>query len=525
MAGLPTAPREGDVLDGRFRIDGWLGQGGFGAVYAATQLNLQRKVALKVLRPDLIATDESRARFRREAEMAQRLEHPNTVRLFDFGGADDGMPFMAFELLHGRGLDAIIVQEGPQAEPRVARMASQVLKSLMEAHAKGIVHRDIKPSNIFLCDFPGEPDFAKVLDFGIAKPTQGSVSTVTSDGQVIGSPSYMSPEQVRGDAIDATADLYSLGLVMAEMLTAQLVFGGPSAIQVLMEQASEAPVPLSAQVASSPLGPVIGRATQKRATDRYRSAEEMLRGLESALRTASDHPVAYGATLKLGTSPVADSMPFAPTYAQPTPPNLTPPPAPITTTSAATIESPGVQSTTIPISKPRLGLYIAGAAVGSSLLAGLAGGIGVLLMQRSAAPPAASPAASISAAPPTKLPAGTIDISETNPFNRGNAFNNINATKIRARAERVGWQVQDSPTTDIEGNHTLVTMVMTRGRETALLNLFIADEVRVADALELSAKTRDDAASRRDGTGVLVVTVVGDMEASKRLLAVVAGDD
>jgi serine/threonine protein kinase len=537
MAGFPTAPREGDVLDGRFRIDGWLGQGGFGAVYAATQLNLQRKVALKVLRPDLIATDESRARFRREAEMAQRLEHPNTVRLFDFGGADDGMPYMAFELLHGRGLDAIIVQEGPQAEPRVARMASQVLKSLMEAHAKGIVHRDIKPSNIFLCDFPGEPDFAKVLDFGIAKPTQGNVSTVTSDGQVIGSPSYMSPEQVRGDAIDATSDLYSLGLVMAEMLTAQLVFGGPSAVRVLMEQASEAPVPLSAQVASSPLGPVIGRATQKRAVDRYRSAEEMLRGLESALRTASDHPVAYGATLKLGTSPMADSMPFAPTYAQPTPPNLTPPPvrraetgrneapAPITTTSAATIESPGVQSTTIPISKPRLGWYIAGAAIGTSLLAGLAGGIGVLLMQRSTAPAVAPPAVSASAAPPAELPPGSIDISKTNPFNRGNAFNNINAAKIRVRAERAGWQVKDAPTTNIEGNHTIVTMVMTRGRETALLNLFIADDDRVADALELSAKTRDDAASRRDGTGVLVVTVVDDVEASKRLLAVVAGDD
>ena len=498
MAGLQAAPREGDVLDGRFRIDGLIGHGGFGAVYAATQLNLQRRVALKVLRPDLIATDESRARFRREAEMAQRLEHPNTVRLFDFGGADAGTPYMAFELLRGRGLDDIIAREGRQSEERVGRMASQVLKSLMEAHDKGIVHRDIKPSNIFLCDFPGEPDFVKLLDFGIAKPTKGDASTVTSDGQVLGSPSYMSPEQVRGDRVGPGSDLYSLGLVMAEMLTGRLVFAGPSAVQVLIDQASEVPVPLPPEVCSSPLGPVIARATHKHASARYESAQAMLWALETALRTASNHPAAYGETLEL--RPASNSLLYGATRAQGTPPLAT---NPVTTTSAATVQAEdAVQSTTIPLSRPKLGWVIAAVVITSSLLAGLAGGVVVWVAR------------------PTAPKEGTIDLTEQNPFTRGLAFKRLDVGTIRTRAERAGWRVAGEPKTNIEGSFTAVNMVLTRKEKTAVVALLIAGDDRVADALSGAALTQEDVVAVRDGTGVLTVAVKGDRATAKALLKV-----
>ncbi len=520
MAGLQAAPREGDVLDGRFRIDALIGHGGFGAVYAATQLNLQRRVALKVLRPDLIATDESRARFRREAEMAQRLEHPNTVRLFDFGGADAGTPYMAFELLRGRGLDDIISRDGRQSETRVARMASQVLKSLMEAHDKGIVHRDIKPSNIFLCDFPGEPDFVKVLDFGIAKPTKGDASTVTSDGQVLGSPSYMSPEQVRGDPVGPGSDLYSLGLVMAEMMTGRLVFAGPSAVQVLMDQASEAPVPLPSEVCSSPLGPVIARATHKHASARFESTQAMLWALEAALRTASNHPAAYGETLELGARPASNSLLYGATRAQVTPPLAT---CPVTTTSAATVQATdAVQSTTIPLSRPKLGWAIAAAVITSSLLAGLAGGV-VVWVAQPAATQTVEPA--VDSAPKGSVSKErTIDLAEQNPFTRGAAFEHLDVNKVRTRAERAGWLVNGEPQTYIEGTYTTVNMILTREGKAAVVALLIADDDRTADAVVASAMKTEDVVAVRDGTGALTVAVKGDRAAAEALLKVLTVD-
>src|SRR4051812_4287745 len=148
----------GDVIAGRYRIDAVVGQGGFGLVFRATQVPIGRTVALKMLLAGALAHAEGRARFRREAELAQRLEHPNTVRLYDFGETEDGFPFIAWEFLKGKPLDAVLGAEGRLPLPRVARIAAQTLKALMEAHGLGIVHRDIKPSNVFLCEFSGERD-------------------------------------------------------------------------------------------------------------------------------------------------------------------------------------------------------------------------------------------------------------------------------------------------------------------------------------------------------------------------------
>jgi serine/threonine-protein kinase len=285
MTPMPSSPLiSGDVVAGRYRIDQLIGQGGFGAVFKATQLALGRQVALKMLLPDLVVQDEGLQRFRREAQLAQRLEHPNTVRLYDFGEADGGVPFIAFELLKGEGLDSALYSRGAMSAGKVARVATQVLKALMEAHALGIVHRDIKPPNIFLCDFQGEPDFVKVLDFGIAKATASTTAAgLTQAGHVVGTPQYMAPEQLLGNNASPPGDLYALGLVMAEALTGRMVFQG-SATDVCMMQISPDSVPLPASVLQSPLGPVIHRATQKPIERRYANAAEMLQDIEGVIR-------------------------------------------------------------------------------------------------------------------------------------------------------------------------------------------------------------------------------------------------
>jgi serine/threonine-protein kinase len=302
----------GHVIAGRYRVEGLVGEGGFGAVYRATQLNIGRTVALKVLQPDLVAHADSESRFTREAELAQRLEHPNTVRLFDFGRSEEGIPFIAFELLKGQPLDERLQSSGPMPAATVARITTQMLKSLMEAHGLGVVHRDIKPANIFLCDYPGEPDFVKVLDFGIAKALDdnkpGGRGALTRVGTAIGTPNYMAPEQVGAGTIGPHTDLYSVGLVMAEMLGGQVVFQGDSAVQICMDQISPAPVPLLPEVLQSPLGSVIHRATQKAAERRYASAEEMLRDLESVASS-----LATGAA-RVSAEPAAGAaMAYAPT--------------------------------------------------------------------------------------------------------------------------------------------------------------------------------------------------------------------
>lgn len=278
----------GDVLEGRFRLEELLGEGGFGAVFRATQLNIDRQVAIKVVLPQLLATPELLERFMREAQVAQRLEHPNTVRMYDFGYTENGVPYIAWELLKGRPLDLVIAQEGMLSAERVARITMQVLKALMEAHAQGVVHRDIKPANIFLSDFQGEPDFVKVLDFGIAKAldatdADGPMKNLTVAGQIIGTPNYMSPEQVEGKPVGPKSDLYALGLVMAEMMTGRAVLEG-TGLAVCAAHLSPDPIAFDPIVHGSPLAPIVLRATQKKLEERHESAREMFEEIREVAR-------------------------------------------------------------------------------------------------------------------------------------------------------------------------------------------------------------------------------------------------
>jgi len=280
----------GTILSGRFRIEEAIGRGGYGVVYRATQLEGDRQVALKVLHPDLVRTDEGRRRFEREAELARRLRHPNTVYLYDFGSDEQGNGFIVYELLRGRPLAALLEGTTGLTADRVARIAAQVLRALGEAHGLGIVHRDVKPSNIFLAEYAGERDYVKLLDFGIAKDLSTTESTrLTQTGQTLGTPHYMAPEQITAKPSTPATDLYAVGLVMAEMITGAVVYQG-TAIQVLAQQLSNEPTPLSRQVQEHRFGPLIQRATLKDASQRYASANEMLEHLEHIERATHRAP-------------------------------------------------------------------------------------------------------------------------------------------------------------------------------------------------------------------------------------------
>jgi len=238
-------PIIGRVLSESYLVEGLLGEGGFGRVYEATQLTMDRKVALKTLHPKLVADQTQLARFYREAKAVSRLTSPHVVRVYDFGVDDGtGYPFLALELLRGRTLGRALLSEAPMDPLRVARIAEQVAQALAEAEHLGIVHRDLKPDNIFLLETHAGGEFVKVVDFGIAKMLEDGrdgKSNLTSTGVAIGTPLYMAPEQILGAEVDARADLYGLGCIIHEALLGAPPFSGERAAIVTSHLHSPAP--------------------------------------------------------------------------------------------------------------------------------------------------------------------------------------------------------------------------------------------------------------------------------------------
>jgi serine/threonine protein kinase len=270
------------VIADRYQILDKLAAGGMGAVYVASQLDLRRRVAIKTLHPEESADEGLRARFRREAEAVQRLTHPNTVRVYDFGETDDGWLYLVMEYLEGLMLDEVLHQLGPLPVDTVAHLGEQVLGSLIEAHAHGIVHRDIKPSNLMLCRQLGRRDFVKVLDFGLAHLERTSVDFKTLTGTTLGTPHYMSPEQVKGRPLDGRSDLYSLAMALFELATGAPPYDGATPFEVALKHVEPGPLSLPKELARTRLGRVIARAAQKRPDDRYDSATAMLCALTAA---------------------------------------------------------------------------------------------------------------------------------------------------------------------------------------------------------------------------------------------------
>jgi hypothetical protein len=259
--GAPGAPGAHDaligcVLDDRYRLEERIGGGGMGQVYRARHLRMDQAVAVKVLNPDLSADPSAARRFAREARHTFRFDHPHCVRVVDFGATPTGTLFLVMEYLTGRTAAQEIEVDGPMAPERVMHMARQVCDALAYAHDLGFVHRDIKPDNVMLLHRGGDPDFVKVLDFGLAKlfTEQDAVLTaafsafaLTREGSVFGTAEYMSPEQAMGQLLAPTADVYSLGATMYELVTATLPFEGRTFTEVLAQQVQKQPVPPAAR--------------------------------------------------------------------------------------------------------------------------------------------------------------------------------------------------------------------------------------------------------------------------------------
>ncbi len=232
----------GTLIADRYRIDSVLGIGGFGAVYRCTQLNMDQTVAVKVLRADHLSSAEHVKRFSGEAQAVSRLRHPNTIRVFDFGTHQDGALYLAMEFIEGETLGHRFDTKGALPWPQLVRILTQVCHSLTEAHAAGLIHRDLKPENVMLLSVAGDPDFVKVLDFGIAKQQkEASEGNLTETGMIMGTPTYMSPEQAKGEPIDGRSDVYALGVLAYEALVGQPPFVGDTPMTVLVKHIKDPP--------------------------------------------------------------------------------------------------------------------------------------------------------------------------------------------------------------------------------------------------------------------------------------------
>ncbi|MBA2661406.1 MAG: protein kinase [Bradymonadaceae bacterium] len=271
----------GQVFEGKYRILRELGRGGFGMVFLGYQEAMDRHVALKVLNPGVGAQAPSaRERFLREVKIISKLRHPNTVTIHDYGENVDGVVYMVLEFVEGDTLKDLLRREGAQEPIRALMLARQVARSLSEAHRHGIVHRDLKPANIMVMDIEGESDVIKVLDFGVARLLGANEADLTSvgvpDGEraLIGTPRYMSPEQVRGESLNAPSDIYSMGLILYEMLVGAPAVQGDTTMGLIGQQLSPEPLRLPALQTMHPdLQHLVRKATQKSITLRHASAE------------------------------------------------------------------------------------------------------------------------------------------------------------------------------------------------------------------------------------------------------------
>ncbi len=277
----------GRVINGAYRIEQSIGVGGMGRVYRANQTMLGRTVAIKVIHQHLLGDEASVARFYTEARAASRLNHPNSVSIIDFGRTDDGLLHLVMEYLHGHDLAMVMQEEGPFSFARICRILESVLAALAEAHELSVVHRDLKPENIILQRQRRGGDFVKVVDFGLAKILEPTATSVTSPGLVCGTPDYMSPEQARGEDIDGRGDLYSVGVLLFELLTGRLPFEDETPTKVALRHLTE-PVPDPRQVAPlrnipDKLAQITLRALSKDREDRYATADEMAAEIRQVL--------------------------------------------------------------------------------------------------------------------------------------------------------------------------------------------------------------------------------------------------
>ncbi len=288
--GTALRPKGSDSLIGRtlaerYHILKRIGEGGMGRVYLGEHVKMNRQCAIKVMSPSLVNDAESAARFAREASNAARIIHPNVAAVFDFGESE-GVVYLVMEFVEGEPLSRILAREAPLSLTRAVDLTRQIADGLGAAHELGIVHRDLKPDNILVMRTRTGKEVAKVVDFGIAKAVQENASeALTRTGQVIGTPEFMSPEQLYGDSVDVRTDLYALGCILHLMLTAQPPFDAPTRELMIKRRLSETPASVNTIDPGVPdvVANVLAKLLARSPSDRYGSAAEVRDALEGNL--------------------------------------------------------------------------------------------------------------------------------------------------------------------------------------------------------------------------------------------------
>ena len=375
-----TPSRVGQVIADRYRLVKRLGEGGMGEVYLAEHIYISKRVALKLLRPEIANNQEAVERFHREARATSSIGHENIITIDDFGRLPDGSVFFTMEFLDGEDLSSLMLK-GTMDPPRALNIVIQVCRGLAAAHAKGIVHRDMKPDNVFVTKDAHGQDLVKILDFGIAKVNDPQSSNLTRTGQVFGTPHYMSPEQAMGKPLDHRSDIYSVGVMMYEMFTGTVPFKAESFIGILTKHVTEVPLPPSQAAPGRQINPrleqVIMKAMDKDPANRYPSMDEMLKDLYEVQRAVT----AFRDVVR--PDPVLPPPPDGPSGSPPPagwtgiqaqvqggtapPPGIQPHPVPGATSP------PGMQQGYAPSGGSRTGLVV-GIVVGLLILLGGGGG-------------------------------------------------------------------------------------------------------------------------------------------------------
>lgn len=319
LSSAPPADDVGRVVDGRYRIQELVAQGGMGKVYKVEHLHLGQVFAMKVIRKDLLDGRGIAERFRREALTTSQIGHANIVFLTDFGFDPDLGAYFVMEYLEGRKLKDLIRAEAPMPLRRVHHLLAQIGDALGAAHAKGVIHRDLKPENIIILNQGTLMDFVKVLDFGIAGLLETDES-LTRPGALMGSPYYISPEQSLGQEPDPRSDVYALGVILYQLLTGELPFKGQTVAEVLHKHREETPAPPSAARPEAGIPPVIDavvlKALAKKAGDRFATVRDLTRAFWQGVLQASTPPAASTSTPAAGAEPTP-AVPQAPDPAGP----------------------------------------------------------------------------------------------------------------------------------------------------------------------------------------------------------------